>query len=59
MAYDARAIANFFLDKAGEDKQSLDQMKIQKLVYYANGWHLALRSSPLIDEQVEACAMDR
>ena len=29
-------------------------MKLQKLVYYANGWHLAIKDVPLIDEQVEA-----
>jgi uncharacterized phage-associated protein len=29
-------------------------MKIQKLVYFANGWHLAVKGDPLIDEQVEA-----
>jgi len=28
-------------------------MKLQKLVYYAHGWHLALNNEPLIDEQVE------
>jgi uncharacterized phage-associated protein len=29
-------------------------MKLQKLVFYAHGWHLGLQHAPLIDEQVEA-----
>lgn len=29
-------------------------MHVQKLVFFAHGWHLAIRSEPLIDEQVEA-----
>ncbi len=29
-------------------------MKLQKLVYYAHGWYLALHDAPLIEEHVEA-----
>lgn len=29
-------------------------MKLQKLIYYAHGWHLASTGKPLIDESVEA-----
>jgi uncharacterized phage-associated protein len=29
-------------------------MKIQKLVYFAHGWHLALKDCPLIKESIEA-----
>jgi uncharacterized phage-associated protein len=29
-------------------------MKLQKLIYFAHGWHLALRNGPLIDEHIEA-----
>ncbi|MBC7773132.1 MAG: SocA family protein [Pyrinomonadaceae bacterium] len=29
-------------------------MKLQKLIYYAHGWCLALTNKPLINEQVEA-----
>ena len=54
MPYDANAVANFFLDVAKSEAKPLDQMKLQKLVYYANGWHLAIKSKPLIHEQVEA-----
>jgi uncharacterized phage-associated protein len=55
MAYDPKAIANYFLDVAKAHGQSLSPMKLQKLVYFAQGWHLAIREGrPLIDEQVEA-----
>jgi uncharacterized phage-associated protein len=54
MLYDPKAIANYFLRVAQDHGQPLSPMKIQKLVYFANGWHLAIKDSPLINEQVEA-----
>jgi uncharacterized phage-associated protein len=54
MPYDAKAIANEFLDRAEQAGTTLDPIKLQKLVYFAHGWSLALRDEPLIDEQVEA-----
>ena len=48
------AVANYFLDKARNAHRSLTPMKIQKLVYIAHGWHLALLDRPLIRERVEA-----
>ena len=50
----AKAVANYFLDLAGRDKKTLNPMKIQKLVYLAHGWCLALTEKPLIQESVEA-----
>jgi uncharacterized phage-associated protein len=54
MPYDPKAIANYFLSAAEAKGESLTPMKLQKLVYFANGWHLALKDEPLINEQVEA-----
>lgn len=54
MAYDPRAVANAFLDVAWDDGKTISPMKLQKLVYFAHGWHLVLRGIPLIDEHVEA-----
>jgi len=53
MAYSSRAIANYFLDLAEKEGQPLTPMKLQKLVYFAHGWHLAIVEEPLLDEQVE------
>jgi uncharacterized phage-associated protein len=54
MRYDAKAIANFFLDLAEAESVRLSHMKLQKLVYYAHGWHLGLTGEPLLDEEVQA-----
>ena len=35
-------------------KKLLMHMKLQKLVFYAQGWHLGLNNSPLINEPIEA-----
>lgn len=49
-----KSIANYLLDLARADGQTIDPMKLQKLVYYAHGWYAGYRNAPLIDEQVEA-----
>ena len=55
MPCDSRAVANYFLELAEKHAgTSLSPMKLQKLVYYAHGWWLALTGEPLIDEQVMA-----
>jgi uncharacterized phage-associated protein len=54
MAYDSRAVANYFLDSAEDSGTTINHLKLQKLVYFAHGWHLGLVKQPLIDEQVEA-----
>lgn len=54
MAFSAKAVANYILDLAENDGEALSPMKLQKLVYFAHGWHLAITGKPLINEQVEA-----
>lgn len=54
MAYQAKAIANYFLKLANSKDQRINPMKIQKLVYVAHGWYLAINGEPLIYENVEA-----
>lgn len=54
MSYVVAVVANEYLDLAQRDGEFIDPMKIQKLVYLAHGWHLALAGPPLITENVEA-----
>ncbi len=54
MPFDPRAVANCFLDLAKKNGQTIDPMKLQKLVYYAHGWYLALAGAPLLDRSIEA-----
>lgn len=49
--YDPRAIANEFLKLEGGP---MNQMRLQKLVYIANGWNLAINGEPLTDARIEA-----
>jgi uncharacterized phage-associated protein len=52
--YSSKAIANSFLDIAKEKKSGISPMKMQKLIYFAHGWHLVIFNKPLIKERVEA-----
>ncbi len=54
--YDALAVANWFLDKAAEDPEhnTVDHLKLQKLIYIAHGWELAANNRPLIYQDVQA-----
>ena len=52
--YETAAIANWFLDRAERDGVQLSPMKLQKLIYFAHGWFLALTGNPLIDEHPQA-----
>ena len=54
MPYSPKAIANEFLNVAWAVGESLTPMKVQKLVYYAHGWHLATAGPPLVAAAVEA-----
>jgi len=53
-AYDARAAANFIVEMAARERLALTPMAIQKILYYAHGWHLAQTGAPLIKQEFEA-----
>lgn len=45
-------VAEYILRKRG----SVSAMKLQKLVYYSQAWHLVWSEEPLFDERIEAWA---
>lgn len=49
-------VANEFLALASRDSlaDTVDQMKLQKLLFYAHAWHLAYGRGPLFESDVEA-----
>ncbi|MBF0137457.1 MAG: SocA family protein [Magnetococcales bacterium] len=48
-------VANYFLSLADEDAGDfISNMKLQKLVYYAQGFHLAMFDKPLFMEPITA-----
>lgn len=52
MAYSAAAVANAFIEKGIKGEISdLSPMKVQKLLFYTQSWHLRFhRGTPLIDD---------
>ncbi|MHB1664947.1 MAG: Panacea domain-containing protein [bacterium] len=51
----AKDIADYFLSKCDEEAgDTISNLKIQKLVYYAQGFYLALYGKPLFNEKIEA-----
>lgn len=48
-------IARYFLALTDEESgDAISNLKLQKLVYYAQGFHLALHDEPLFGEKIEA-----
>lgn len=52
--YDAREVANFFLDHAARRGTKVTQITLQKVLYFAHAWFLSRQDVPLVDEQFEA-----
>ncbi|MCG8307623.1 MAG: DUF4065 domain-containing protein [Cytophagales bacterium] len=48
------AIANFFIRKSLKEKKPVTQIKLQKLIFFAHGFYLAIKEKPLVDEKIEA-----
>jgi uncharacterized phage-associated protein len=52
MPFSAAAVANESLRLAHRDGKTITPLKMQKLVYFAYGWHLAMTKRPLISEPI-------
>lgn len=51
MGISAIAAGNYILSLGARDGVPVSPMGLQKLVYIAHGWHLALRSEPLVTNE--------
>ncbi len=52
---DALAVANWFLKKAASSPgKTITNLKLQKLLYYAQAWHLVFLGKRLFPEPIEA-----
>ncbi|EFA69826.1 hypothetical protein CEP10_09870 [Cylindrospermopsis raciborskii S07] len=47
-------VARYFIHLANETGSYISNLKLQKLVYYAQAWHLALYDTALFEEEFEA-----
>jgi uncharacterized phage-associated protein len=55
MTYRASDVAETIIDLSRKRSISdLTNLKLQKLLYYCQAWHLALNDSPLFSEEIEA-----
>jgi len=52
--HDARAVSNFFYDRAGATGVPLTIMTLLKVLYFAHAWYLAKTGEPLIAQPFEA-----
>lgn len=51
----AQSIAEYFVSRVDEDAgDSISNLKLQKLIYYAQGFHLAIYGKPLFPEKIKA-----
>jgi len=54
--FDCLQVAKFFILRAYEDgrEEQMTNMKVQKLLYYAQSLHLALFDEPLFEDEIQA-----
>ncbi len=50
----ANTVADYFLAFANECEELITNLKLSKLVYYTQAWHLALFNEPIFEEEIEA-----
>lgn len=50
----AEEVANYIIKFAHDHQGFISNLKLQKLLYYAQGWHLAIYKKRLFDDDIEA-----
>ena len=50
----ANTVADYFLALANEIEELITNLKLNKLVYYTQAWHLALFKEPMFEDEIEA-----
>jgi len=50
----ALKIAKYFIWKANKENKKITNKKLQKLLYYAQAWHLVFEDKPLFKDNIEA-----
>lgn len=51
MTTSAHTIAKFIVQKS---ESQISNLKLQKLLYYVQGWHLGLKGEPVFTEEIQA-----
>ena len=56
MSYNVIQVANWLIEKANntENGDFITNLKLQKLLYYLQGYYLAVFEKPLFDVEIEA-----
>jgi len=54
MAYDAREIANWFIERGAKAGRPCTIMSLLKLAYIAHGWYLEMYDKPLFHNKIKA-----
>lgn len=52
--YSSEAVANYFIEKAACEGKPITHLKLQKLLYFAQGWSLAWRNGPIFESPIYA-----
>ena len=54
MSHDARSVANYLIQRTLDGKKWLTPLQVIKMVYYCQGWSLALFDKKLFGQDIEA-----
>ena len=54
LGVDINSVADYLCFRLSEEGSGSSQLKLHKLLYYVQSWHLALYDQPLLDEKFQA-----